>query len=371
MLMDEVVGADTLDGVRVLVVDDDATVCRETAAGLARGGLTVVTALNGDRAIEQALATPPDVAVVDLYMPVSGVAVIRALKDAYRDSIHVIAFTGMDTDEVRKASLEAGCDDFVVKPLSIVDLRMRIAIAARRQRAFVEARLARETLERQQAYASEANALLAHDLRNAMMTCLTTLSLVVDSGELDSELTDLVRGSVSSLRLASVLVANLLDVGRFEDAAVKPQVKLVDIRALLESVVSVHAASSAKTCGWELDCDPTLTARFDPGLVERVLHNLAGNARRYAGEAGLVRVAARRWFEVPPDSIEIAVENSGPPVEPDVVGKLFSKYGRGADGKRGLGLYFCRLACEAHGGSVEYETIDGRPVFFVRLPGTP
>jgi signal transduction histidine kinase len=53
-----------------------------------------------------------------------------------------------------------------------------------------------------------------------------------------------------------------------------------------------------------------------------------------------------------------------------VADKLFSKYGRGADGKRGLGLYFCRLACEAHGGTIGYEVIDGRPVFTVRLPGT-
>lgn len=368
--MNDVAGADT-HGVRVLVVDDDATVCRETAAGLARAGFSVVTAFNGDRAIEQALATPPDVAIVDLFMPVNGVAVIRALKQAYHDSIHVIALTGMDGADVRRSSFEAGCDDFVVKPMSIVDLRMRIAIAARRQRTCVEARLARETLERQHTYASEANALLAHDLRNAIMSCLTTLTLVVESGDLDEELTDLVRASAASLRLASVLVENLLDVSRFEDAAVKPRAKLVAVRPMLESIISVHAASTGKACGWELDCDPGLTACFDRGLVERVLHNLAGNARRYAGDEGLVRVAARPWFEVPPGSIEIFVENSGPPVDPDIVDKLFSKYGRGADGKRGLGLYFCRLACEAHGGRIEYETVDGRPVFIVRLPGTP
>lgn len=367
--MHEVVD-EALEGVRVLVVDDDPAVCRATAAGLAREGLVVVTALDGDRALEQALSTPPDVAVVDLYMPMSGVAVIRALKQALADSVHVIALTGMDSEEVRQASLEAGCDDFVLKPLSIVDLRMRIAIAARRQRASVEARLARETLERQRTYAREAISLLAHDLHNAIMSCMTTLSVVADSGELDGELTDLVFGSAASLRLANVLVTNFLEVGRFEDAAVKPQVTLVNARSLLESVISVHSASSAKTCGWELDCDPTLSGRFDSGLIERVLHNLAGNARRYAGEHGLVRITAHRWFEVPPNSIEILVENSGPPVEPDVAAKLFSKYGRGADGRRGLGLYFCRLACEAHGGAIGYQTVEGRPVFFVRLPGT-
>jgi len=369
--MDGAFATAIVDGTRVLVIDDDPGVCRATAAGLSRAGFFVVTALDGERGIAQAVATPPDVAVVDLVMSPSGVAVIRELKQMLNDSVHVIALTGHDSDEIRQASIEAGCDDFVVKPLSMVDLQMRVEIAARRKRAFVEARLARENAERQRAYANEAIALLAHDLRNAIMECKVTLSFFADRGDLDNELTELVHGSVSSLRLMTTLVSNLLDVGRFEDAAVKPDLALTKVRELLQSVVTVHAASTANMCTWELDCEPGLVARMDRGLVERVLHNLTNNARRHAGVHGVVRITARAWLDELPDSIAIGVENSGPPVAADVIPKLFSKYGRGSGGRRGLGLDFCRLACEAHGGRIDYETVDERPAFFVRLPGTP
>ncbi len=369
--MDGAHATDIVDGTRVLVIDDDPAVCRATAAGLSRVGFAVVTALDGRGGIAQALATPPDVAVVDIVMSPSGVAVIRSLKQMLGDAVHVIALTGHDSDEIRHASLEAGCDDFVVKPLSMVDLQMRVEIAARKKRAFVEARLARETAERQHAYANEAVALLAHDLRNAIMECKVTLSFVAERSDLDDELTDLVRGSISSLRLMTTLVSNLLDVSRFEDARVKPVLSLGPVRDLLESVVTIHAASSANTCSWELDCESELVARLDRGLVERVLHNLTNNARRHAGAGGVIRMTARPWCDGLSESVEICVENSGPPVPEDVRPKLFSKYGRGPDGKRGLGLYFCRLACEAHGGRIDYETLDGRPVFLVRLPGTP
>lgn len=357
-------------GTRVMVVDDNPTVCRSAASGLARAGYHVVTAFDGDQAIEQALATPPDVAVIDLFMPVSGLTVIRALKQAHGEAIHVIAWTANDTDDARQASFEAGSDDFVVKRTSLEDLSRHVAVAARHQRAFVEARLVGESAERQRAYYTEATALVAHDLRNALQGCLSTVSLSIEVGGFDEELAYLMWASERSLRFMSCLVSNILDISRFEDAAVKPKPSMVEVRALLDAVVSLHAPGSERR-GWEIDCDAALMAMFDPGLIERVLHNLVGNAQRYAGPDGAVRVGARSWFEAPPGSVEIAVENSGTPVPVDLVPKLFSKYSRGTDGKRGLGLYFCRLACEAHGGQIAYQTINGRPVFLVRLPGSP
>ena len=70
----------------------------------------------------------------------------------------------------------------------------------------------------------------------------------------------------------------------------------------------------------------------------------------------------------PSARIEIAVHNTGPHVPPALASKLFGKYAQGKDGQRGLGLYFCRLACEAHGGSVRYEATPDGPMFVLSLP---
>jgi signal transduction histidine kinase len=90
-----------------------------------------------------------------------------------------------------------------------------------------------------------------------------------------------------------------------------------------------------------------------------VLHNLVGNAARYCNQGGSIVVAAQRWNG--DDSVEIAVTNSGPLIADNIRSQLFVKYVRGTGGKRGMGLYFCRLVAEAHGGRVDYEATEIGP----------
>jgi two-component system, OmpR family, heavy metal sensor histidine kinase CusS len=97
-------------------------------------------------------------------------------------------------------------------------------------------------------------------------------------------------------------------------------------------------------------------ASFDQALIERVLHNLVGNAVRYCDD-GAIRLTARIW-----NSLE------GPSVPATMRDRLFAKYAKGSNGKRGFGLYFCRLACEAHGGTIEYVAAPDGSTFRLRLP---
>ena len=134
------------------------------------------------------------------------------------------------------------------------------------------------------------------------------------------------------------------------------------------TVTVVHASVLPAGATCKVICDPDLVAWFDPAMVERILHNLVGNAVRYCDKNGTISVTA---LPARAGGIEIAIQNSGPRISDELIGHLFSKYGRGTNGKRGLGLYFCRLACEAHGGSIEAANRDGGPTFFVRFPPRP
>ena len=166
----------------------------------------------------------------------------------------------------------------------------------------------------------------------------------------------------------SSLVANFVDIARFEDAAVKPMVASTLAYHVLESVLEVNASSLQRGVTITIDCEPSLMARFDAALVERVLHNLVGNASRYCNQGGVISVTARRWND-DDDSIEISVTNSGPQIPENIRPQLFGKYVRGGGGKRGMGLYFCRLVAEAHGGRIDYEASGIGPRFVIRLPG--
>lgn len=361
-------GDSTPTGARVLVVDDDVVICRQMAAGLASAGYQVVTAHDGARALAQAQETPPDIAIVDLEMPgTNGLDVIHRLKELFGPAVHIIVMTGHDDEGSHAEAFEAGTDDFVVKPTGMAEIKRRLLAATRNQRAFVEVRVAKEAADRRMAYGAEAGALLAHDLNNGLAVALSNLQYLRDVLTLDPDQGDALDSSVRSLRRMSSLVANFVDIARFEDAAVKPIVVAIGVHHMLESVLEVSASTVKRGVTIEIDCEPSLIARLDLALVERVLHNLVGNAARYCNPGGAISVSARRWNDE--DSVEISVTNSGPQVAEVIRPQLFGKYVRGGGGKRGMGLYFCRLVAEAHGGRIDYEAAEVGPRFVVRLPG--
>ena len=356
--------------VRLLVVDDDEAICRQLAAGLATAGFQVVTAHDAAGAIAQAKETPPDVAIVDLGMPdVGGFDVIKHLKQMHGPAVHVIVLTGQDDERSRTDAFDAGTDDYILKPIGVSEIRRRVTAAVRNQRAYVGVRLEKEAADRRLVYGQEASALVAHDLNNGLSVSLSNLSYLLDTVQGDEDVREALAATLRSVRRMASLVANFVDVARFEDAAVKPTVSRTRVRSLLQSVIDVHAATVTRGASLEIDCDDKLEGRFDGGLVERVLHNLFGNATRYVNQNGKITLGGKRWIEGEDGSIEISVTNTGPQIPANIRGNLFGKYVQGKGGKRGMGLYFCRLVAEAHGGRIEYEARTDGPSFVLRLPG--
>lgn len=356
-------------GVRVLVVDDDPRVRKTTATMLSRAGFHVVTADDGAPAIAQAETTPPDLAIVDLNMPTSGLEVVRCLKRLHGAAVYVAVLSGQDDDETRTRAFDAGADDVLVKPANLTELRRRMVAAARTQQAYVETRLARERADRLLAYSAEAGALLAHDLNNGLAVALTNMTYLSSVLELGDDQQQALASTLRALRRMAGLVANFVDIARFEDAAVKPRCEVVDVRTLLMDVIDVHAPSISHKIRYNVVCSPGLAGHFDNALIERVLHNLVGNAVRYCNSGGEIRLTASSHDPGDPQSVEICVHNTGPHIPEELRTNLFAKYARGSNGKRGIGLYFCRLACEAHSGTIEYRATETGPSFVIRLPG--
>ena len=351
----------------MLVVDDDERICRQLATGLSAAGYQVVTANDGASALAQSEDTPPDVAIVDLEMPTSGLEVIKHLKKQLGEAVHVIVMTGHDDEKSRSNAFEAGTNDFVVKPTGMAELKRRVAAALRAQRAFVDARTAKEAADRRMAYGYEASALLAHDLNNSLAVSLSNLQFLGEELQMDPDQRDAFRSTMRSLRRMSSLVANFVDVARFEDAAVKPVSETVSVCKLLQEVLEINLAASKQGVTMRVECDEKLEAKFDSTLVERVLHNLVGNASRYCNQNGVIVISGTRWNDE--GSVEMCVTNTGPRIPEAIRSSLFGKYVRGGGGKRGMGLYFCRLVAEAHGGRIECEDAPQGPSFVMRLPG--
>jgi len=124
----------TLNGYRVLVVDDERALADLVGSYLTRDGFEVSMARDGQQAIDQARQVDPDVMVLDLGLPViDGVEVCRVVR-TFSDC-YIIMLTAR-TDEIDKIiGLSVGADDYLTKPFSPRELVARIHAMLRRPRA--------------------------------------------------------------------------------------------------------------------------------------------------------------------------------------------------------------------------------------------
>ncbi len=116
---------------RVLVVDDEPQILRGLGTNLRARGYDVETAPDGERALEVAARTHPDVVILDLGLPgIDGVDVIRGLRAWTATPIIVLSARDQEQDKVE--ALDAGADDYVSKPFGMDELLARLRAAERR-----------------------------------------------------------------------------------------------------------------------------------------------------------------------------------------------------------------------------------------------
>jgi two-component system response regulator MprA len=124
-----------MSDVRVLVVDDDSAVRRSLSVALGRDGYEVLAAEGGNAALARLAAATVDAIVLDVAMPEpNGLEVCRRLR-ASGDRTPVLMLTARDLVDDRVAGLDAGADDYLVKPFALAELRARLRALLRRSAA--------------------------------------------------------------------------------------------------------------------------------------------------------------------------------------------------------------------------------------------
>ncbi|MEV6104238.1 response regulator transcription factor [Streptomyces sp. NPDC051940] len=120
---------------RVLVVDDDEAVRRSLAHALTRDGYEVTVAPDGAAALEELGRVRPDAVVLDILMPEpNGLEVCRRLRGR-GDAVPILMLTARDLVSDRVVGLDAGADDYLVKPFALDELRARLRALLRRSGA--------------------------------------------------------------------------------------------------------------------------------------------------------------------------------------------------------------------------------------------
>lgn len=360
----------------ILIVDDDPATRGLLAHMVADQAGRLLFAESAEEALATIARQSLDLILLDVMLPeMDGYELCQKLKaDAATRHIPVVLITGLDSDEALVRGFDAGADEFISKPVRAVPLRARVRSMLRIKQQYDELLGALKLRE-------DLAHMLVHDMRSPLQALMAAGEMLILRGEVSSDFgrKTLLEISDQSQRLHSFL-NDLLMTAKFEGDRVILNRTPVRVDRLVERVIaaSTRTAESRRiVLEPDLPEGPLPMLEIDVNLLERVLENLISNALKYAPRESTVTVGLRLLpaNDSPgaPEGtagLRLEVLDQGDGVPEEHRERIFEKFEvvslrRQGVCQVGLGLPFCRLVVEAHGGRIWVEPNRPRGAAFV------
>ncbi len=359
------------DKARILIIDDSATSRRALAMTLESAHDTVIQAASGEEALALLEQMSLDVILLDVVMPdLNGFEVCRRIKaDPRWQHIPIILITTLSSALDVVHGLEVGADEFLLKPVDGQVLRARVRSMWRIKRQYDELKA---TLELREDMAH----MIAHDMRSPLATAALYTYLLLHKHPREDQVYYL-QVVQNQLQRVHRFINDMLLVAKTEGNQLRLNLTLMNLCRLVEAAY-LRYAPTAQVMGMQLELEIAAgldqnELLVDANLFERVLDNLLDNALKYTPAGGAVWLTCS---ELPGEAdaerrrIRISVADEGPGIAPADRERIFDKYAtidlhRHGVQHTGLGLAFCKLVVEGHGGRLYVTDHEPRGSQFV------
>ncbi|MEI7731059.1 MAG: hybrid sensor histidine kinase/response regulator [Verrucomicrobiota bacterium] len=364
----------------ILVVDDSSDVAQILASMLKASGYEVLITASGALALQSAQASPPDMILLDIGLPdLNGFEVCQQLKANPRlSNIPIIFISALDATADKIRAFEAGGVDYITKPFQLSEVAARVGTHLRLHRLQLElehrneqVQTSYERLKHLEALRDNLTHMIVHDMRTPLLVVDGYLELLsfTDAARLSADGKHHIQAAREAAQNVLEMTRSLLDVSRMEAGEMPLDKAEHDLAALTRQVMEKMSALR-RGRGLCLDApDTPILVRMDGGLIARVMENLIANAMKHTPPHGQITVSVK----VEPQSVQFSIVDNGPGIPAPWHQKIFEKFGQAGDDKRrfgtGLGLTFCKMAVEAHGGTIGLTSRVGHgSTFWFRLP---
>jgi len=377
------------DAPLILVADDVAANVELLFDQLHVLGFRATAASDGPSALAACFEHKPDLCILDVSMPAgelgcddrsTGFEVCRRIKrDPRTARIPVIFVTALNDTTDRVKAIEAGGDDFLTKPHNRLVLGARV-------RSLLKLKGATDALEESARKMKELEKLrddlmkmIVHDLKSPLTSVLATIEMLMDGdfGALTPSQRTALGDSEGKAEDLLALIEDLLEVRRIEETALTLNLSSIAPGALLTEVVHEwqHRFQQEGAGAVVEAADDAPVFQADRPLIKRVIGNLIQNALTHSATAVTLQLHVRRDGE----GVLFTVSDNGPGIPAEYHEIIFRKFEQVKTPNMprvrssGLGLAFCKLVVESHGGRIWVQSGgDGRgSAFHFSLPPKP
>ncbi len=365
----------------VLVVDDQEDNRDILGRILVRKGFKVEFAEDGIQAIQAAEQHLPALILLDINMPeMDGYEACRKIKQNPDLESTPVIFISARPDALDKLdAFESGGIDYITKPFDPRELVARVNTHVQlRQAQYLLSKKNEELntslieLKKLEELRDNLIHMLLHDMRTPLSVVSTALNLMSDVIRLHGDADTQEDLKVAKENISNVLemADDILEIRRLEQEDFPLEAGSHDINALILDVF--HELEPLRGDNTFTAPAGSLILECDPGYIRRVISNLVMNGLKAMPEPGEIRIETC----LQDDQVLISVSDTGTGIGEEAINSVFESFTRsgGESGYEttrsiGLGLSFCRLAVEAHNGSLSVASEPGKgSIFTIRLP---
>lgn len=363
----------------ILIVDDTAANLQVLGLMLRQHKYKVRPVPSGKLALQAVAACPPDIILLDITMPdMNGYEVAAKLKEnpatAEIPIIFISALTEVD-DKVK--AFKSGGVDYVTKPFQIEEVLSRVSVHLVIQHQRRELRRNYERIRELELVREKLTRLIVHDMRSPLGAIRMHYEILGEKNpSMDADAKKSLQRGILAADTLIDMTNSLLDIARLREGKMPLNIEPAELAAIARETVANAAVLIATRAVTVESPETPVSAGVDRSLIRRVIQNILGNAIKFT-DAKDGRIVITTGLA--PDGMRvITIRDNGPGIPPEFRTKIFEEFwqveGTQVQGvhSTGLGLNFCKLAVEAHGGTIAVREAPERgSLFEIRLPETP
>lgn len=363
---------------KILVVDDEKEIRDFLYTALTRvGKFHVELASSGEEALQKIEKEPFDLVLTDLKMPkMDGLQLMSEIATV-KPEILTMMMTGHGTIDSALEAMKRGASDYLMKPLSLDELMIRLRKVLNERQRFVKLKdfadqleNANQELRRIDVMKSEFVSVASHELRTPLAAIKNAVQLMLSgkTGEINENQSKFLSMAERNINRLTNILNDLLNLSRIESGKIELKFENLELKGIIElTASSLRPQAEVKSIQIEMDISEPLPAVYgDPEKIEQILTNLIGNAIKFTPEEGKIIISAKHLPKEKEggygDKVVVSVKDNGIGIPPGHLESIFEKFfqvegslQRSLSGT-GLGLAITKGLVEAHQGKIWVES---------------